>query len=150
MCLVLDANMFGPFLKNKDPDIEPIHNWLRKKSGKIVYTKHKDYQKELGTKKTSKIRQQITKLRQAGRARIIDANQVEDKKTALQIKVQQKKVTLKSNDLHILALAQAAKAKLLCSNDKLLHQDFKNPKIIGGRVYQNKKNIKLLKKDVCP
>ena len=70
------------------------------------------------------------------------------KKQVLEKKHRLKSVVLKSNDAHILALAQAARAKLLCSSDIHLHEDFK--KIIGGSVYQNKTHIKLLKKDVCP
>lgn len=44
----------------------------------------------------------------------------------------------KSNDLHVLALAQASGARLLYSNDKVLQQDFKNKELIDqprGKVY---------------
>ncbi len=44
----------------------------------------------------------------------------------------------KSNDVHILALAQISGARLLYSNDQNLHQDFKNSRWIAGprgRIY---------------
>lgn len=44
----------------------------------------------------------------------------------------QKRHNLKSNDLHIIALAHASGARLLFSNDENLHKDFKNPAIING------------------
>lgn len=37
-----------------------------------------------------------------------------------------------SNDAHVLALARASGARILCSNDNPLIQDFKNPAIIGN------------------
>lgn len=44
----------------------------------------------------------------------------------------------KSNDPHVLALAQASGARLLYSNDKTLQRDFKNKRLIDqprGKVY---------------
>ena len=56
--------------------------------------------------------------------------------------------TLKSNDEDIIALAKISRAKLLCSSDHDLHEDFK--KIVKGRIYQTKDHSHLLKKDICP
>ena len=50
----------------------------------------------------------------------------------------QKRDELRSNDSHIIALAQASGARLLFSNDKALHKDFKNSDIINnprGKIY---------------
>lgn len=46
--------------------------------------------------------------------------------------------TCRSNDVHIIALAQISGARLLYSNDKDLHNDFKNPDLISaprGKIY---------------
>ena len=44
---------------------------------------------------------------------------------------------LKSDDEHIIALAQAGGVKVLVSDDNNLIEDFTNPKLIqGGQVYQ--------------
>ena len=45
---------------------------------------------------------------------------------------------LASDDQHIIALAQVSGARLLCSYDKDLHEDFKNKELINnprGRIY---------------
>ena len=47
-------------------------------------------------------------------------------------------IALKSNDQHVILLAIASGARLLYSNDKDLHADFRSPSIIDnprGRVY---------------
>ena len=54
----------------------------------------------------------------------------------------------KSDDVHVLALAQISGARLLYSNDKNLHKDFKDPKWIAdprGRVYSTVQNKNLTK-----
>ena len=46
------------------------------------------------------------------------------------------------NDAHIIALARASGARLLYSNDKALHRDFKNPDLISepqGKIYSTTK-----------
>lgn len=43
-----------------------------------------------------------------------------------------------SNDQHIIALAQVSGARLLCSYDRALHEDFKNKELLNnprGRIY---------------
>ena len=67
-----------------------------------------------------------------------------------------------SDDPHILALAQVSGARLLYSNDKKLHKDFKNKKLIdnpqgksystirGGGFKDSHKNLlRLKRKDLC-
>ena len=53
-------------------------------------------------------------------------------------------------DFPILALAKASNTKLLVTHDKPLMNDFKNSKIIGGKIYQYKTQIKLLDSNKCP
>jgi hypothetical protein len=53
----------------------------------------------------------------------------------------------KSNDSHIVALARISKCRLLFSQDKPLHSDFTNLKLVPspkGKVYQNRKHEHLL------
>ena len=67
-----------------------------------------------------------------------------------------------SDDPHILALAQISGARLLYSNDKKLHKDFKNKKLIDnpeGKIYStvrggnfkksHKDILRLKRKDLC-
>lgn len=136
MCLILDANMYTPFLKLEE-DMKPVRDWVDNKNGKIVYPvgKLKDELKKGGT-----MYKKFEEYRKAGRLKLIDPTFVEEKKAALP--------KLKSNDPDIIALAQASGVKLLVSEDIDLHADFK--KIIGGKVYQKKVHGHLLRKDLCP
>ena len=66
----------------------------------------------------------------------------------------------KSNDPHIIALAQLSGARLLYSNDSDLHADFGDPALINGprgRVYSTKErqafgpaHKRLLRTAACP
>ena len=55
----------------------------------------------------------------------------------------------RSNDFHIIALAQLAGARMLYSRDHELHQDFKNPKLVDqprGKVYPRSLNLSTSKR----
>ena len=141
MCMILDANMMGRFLDNQDEDMRPIYQWIyrKNKNGKIVYTDQLKYQSEINYyRKFAKLLQD---LKRADRARFIESSKVEKNLKNFE--------NITSDDPHILALAETAKAKLLCSNDKKLHHDFTNL-IKKGVVYQNKKHSHLLTPDTCP
>ena len=139
MCMILDANMWSNFL-NKTEDMQPVHKWLRK-HGKIVYSDHKSYKKELD--KAPKLKKFLEDCYQSGQAKRIGEKKVEKAINSLK-----ENKNIKSNDIHILGLVEASKVKVLCTKDRDLHQDFK--KIIGGNIYQNKNHQKLLTKDTCP
>ena len=136
--MILDVHQW-PGFSEKKADLLPVHEWLEKGNGKLVYSNHKSFEKEL-TKKQKTV---LKGYNQSGKARFFPAKQVA--KEASEIKNNHK---LKSNDIHILGLAKAARAKLLCSKDKNLHSDFKD--ILKGSVYQNAKHKRLLTKDACP
>ena len=57
---------------------------------------------------------------------------------------------IESDDPHIIALAIIAEVKVLVSNDRRLHEDFKNRNLVGGKVYQTKSHSRLLTRDTCP
>ena len=133
MCMVLDASKLGDFL-NKKKDMKPIHKWLEQKSGKLVYSNQEKVQKEL---------RQLQEYYRAGKALFIPKEKVE--KEIIEIK---KKHVVKSNDSHMIGLAKASNAKVLCANDKKLCKDFKN--IIGGDIYQAGNYKHVLTTDLCP
>ena len=62
-----------------------------------------------------------------------------------------KAVKLRSNDVHILALARVSGARVLFSRDSNLHSDFKNIKVLKpkGKIYQTKRHMKLLDEVPC-
>lgn len=58
-------------------------------------------------------------------------------------KALEKDNSCKSDDEHIIALAQLSKARLLYSNDTDLHSDFGNPRLINkprGKIYSTRIN----------
>ena len=138
MCIILDANRWGDFSNQKE-DMKPIHKWLEKQNGKLVYSDHSKIQQELNQLQKNN----LVEYRRAGKALLVPGKQVEEK-----VKEIKKEHELKSDDSHILGLAKASHATVLCTKDKKLHQDFKH--IIKGKIYQNKKHQHLLTPDLCP
>lgn len=137
MCMILDNDTWGDFLKQK-PDMQPIHDWLKQKNGKLVYSNHQGFQ-EL----SEKYQQSLREYRRAGQAHLVPGEEVE--KEIREIKKEHN--IEKSDDSHILGLAKAFNITVLCTKDQLLHKYFK--KIIGGSIYQNKNHQHLLTADLC-
>ena len=161
MCIILDANVFGEFKKRdkgkKDEDMEPIWNWLDKGYGKIVYSPTKKFKEEW---RKGGMRNQMQMLNQAGKLKLVLADDVEKKVDALK-----QTIKLRSNDWHIIALAKIAEVKVLVVQhirdtpsgkqrrgprgaDPKLQADFKD--LVGGEVYVTKCDKELLNKDTCP
>ena len=141
MCMILDNNTWGDFLKNK-PDMQPIHKWLEK-TGKLIYSNHIEF-KELSPKYIRNLQEYKRKKK----AELISSEIVKKGIEEIQKEIKKKSQKIQSNDIHILGLAKVKNIKLLCTKDKDLHKDFK--KIIKGNIYQNKNHQKLLTKDTCP
>ena len=139
--------MYGSYCDNNNEDMEPIRTWILKKNGKMVYSSTQKLTQEL--EKSPCMIEIYGVLRAKGNLKIIKTDTVDQMEQELL-----KDNILKSNDGHIIALAQAAKAtqvanvRLLVSADKALHADFK--KIVGGHIYQNKTHARLLTADTCP
>ena len=138
MCMIIDTNQWGDFIK-ETTDMRPIHKWLKKGNGRLLYSDYGNFKNEIKPKQ----RIRLQELKERGGAKFIAK---EDVKTAVaQIKNKHK---LKSNDISILALAVAGHARLLCSHDQALCRDFKS--IIKGKIYKRQKHTKLLNKNACP
>jgi len=138
MCVILDASMYGDFLKD-DEHMKPVKDWI-KKGGTIVFSETYKMQEELH--KSSGMYELFREYRRRDILTRVDKSAVEKKQRQL---VASKR--LKSDDPHIIALASVANVKLLISKDKALHQDFKN--VIGGSIYQYKEQEHLLRKNPC-
>jgi predicted nucleic acid-binding protein len=75
----------------------------------------------------------VLQLERAGRARLVSSELILQEQEAV------KAIGgMKSNDLHVLALARAANVRLLCTNDGALQKDFTNLRFIKpqGRIYK--------------
>ena len=146
MCLILDTNKYGEFFDPTNRNMEPVRQWY-KKMGKFVYTPTPKMMKELAG--NDKMRQLFSEGRRTKKVKWIDEKKEHKKEKELTKEVLTKKRKLKSNDLHIIALALAGEVKLLVSGDKNLHADFKDI-IEKGNIYQNKAHKHLLAEDICP
>ena len=150
MCIIIDANKTGDFLK-KNKDMAPIYRWIEQKKGKIVYSEHPQIWGEI--KQHEGMRKFFSERKRSGSNEVKSISRQTVDQTLPKIKViaQQKKHQLKSNDSDrfLLALAKASGAKLLCSSDQRLHKDFKAV-IDKGAVYQNQGHESLLNKFICP
>ena len=139
MCMILDTNMYGLFLKD-NPDMRPIHEWLDK-TGRLVYSDHAQIKKEI----KGKMRLKFKELSSAGKARNILEKDVEKEMQ----KLKNSRYNLKSNDLPILGLFQASGAKLLCTSDRKLQKDFKKL-FKTGIIYKNRNHKHFLQENTCP
>lgn len=141
--MIIDANQWGDFRK-KAARMTPVHEWLNKGKGRLLYSNYGKFKKEIGYEQ----REYLQSFKEKGRAKFISEQNVKTAVNKIKHKVHKIKHEPKSNDIHILGLALAGKARLLCSKDEALRQDFKN--IIKGKIYQNHKHKKLLDENPCP
>jgi hypothetical protein len=140
MCLIIDANLASTvFDAPTREDFVPITDWLtsNKKDGKLVVGG------QLATEldKVNSARRFVRVLQQAGRARLIPDDAATDEAKRIGGKCV-------SNDAHVIALARLSGARVLCSHDKALQQDFGDLKLISkpkGRVYQRREHASLLR-----
>lgn len=140
MCLIVDANLashvFGEPTHN---DFQPVMVWLTspREDGRLVFGGHL----AIELNKVNAARRFVKALQQAGRARFIPT-------VALKAETDNLPALCVSNDYHVIALARVSGARILCSRDKALHQDFSNTKLVShprGHVYQNAKHKHLLR-----
>lgn len=142
MCVIVDTNVASlVFGSPSDSEYQPVIDWLNSKTqnGRIVYGGK--LAKELVSYEKSSLyfRQLILSSRAI---RIPDA-EVDFEEA----KVKQTGIC-RSDDPHVIALARVSGARTLCANDRNLHADFTNPKLLSkprGKVYQNSRHAHLLK-----
>ena len=138
MCAIVDANaaheVFGS--RNEQPTGagQGFFQWLNSGKGKLV----------VGGRLKEELEQNSNYCRWAQQATLSGKLVNKDKKC---VDEETEKVRssgkLKSDDPHIIALAQVSGARLLFSNDIKLHKDFKNRNFIDeppGKIYSTVKN----------
>ena len=128
MCVraIIDTNMFGELFSDQ---VRPLRKWIERKDGILVYPDGGQYNEELN--RSRKILELFRTYRQNGFARLIRQGRVEVEDEHVDIH------TLRSDDLHIVTLARASNALVLCTNDEHLKEDFKNRDLlphVGGEA----------------
>ena len=139
MCAIVDANVSHQvFSENRPPAGEEFFKWLNRGKGRLV----------VGGKLRLELYQTRFHLweREAFRRGFIqEFNDEEVVEKALELRDSR---ACKSNDAHVIALAQISGARLLYSNDVLLQRDLKNNDLLDnpdGKVYSTRITRKFTK-----
>jgi len=131
MCAIVDASVASLFFNDPvDPELAPLWSWINQRQGGLAIGG------KLLADEYEKVASAIRAVRnweRAGLAHIIPDSDIESEREAIEDQCV-------SNDAHIVALARVSGARILCSSDRPLHQDFRDPGLINaprGSVYQN-------------
>ena len=136
--MIVDANVLGMFLlQPENPNTAPIHEWLRRGWGSIVYSTGGNFKTDINPTN----QERLVQLVRAGLARQVPWRAVQPREAEFG--------NIRSNDLHILALARADGVGLLYTDDKKLRRDFRDKKLIGGAIYRDRRDAALLTEDAC-
>ena len=142
--MIIDANKLGVFLSDEmAEDAKPIHGWLSKGWGNLVYSTGGGFADEVGGRSRAK----LARYAQAGRATVIPASAFEDDERQLA-----DNAAVRSDDSHVLALARYSGARVLYTGDTALIGDFKKKQLIDkprGKIYSGAKNARLLTRTTC-
>ena len=144
MCIIVDTNKFGDLLADPvSEDSRPIHDWLNRGRGSIVYSTDGRFATEIQGRARAKLADYV----RAGRAMLIPGSRFADDERNLKTRT-----NLRSDDPHVLALARAAGVRLLYTADRDLILDFKDKRVIDhprGKVYSGAHNAALLTSSTC-
>ena len=152
MCAIVDVNVFHELfsLEHSEAGVK-FFQWINGGSGRLV----------AGGKLLDELKRTRLFQKWAQQAVLSGRMKIENKrKVDAQVTELKNVGSYKSNDPHVLALAQISGARLLYSNDTDLQQDFKNGTLINGprgKVYSTRdgrsfgdSHKKLLRrKDLC-
>ena len=131
MCAIVDANVandvFGP---GPRPAGEKFLDWIKKGSGRLV----------VGGKLLKELESRSPGFRKWAAMAVNSATMRIENKGRFDARAEELRdgQTLKSDDPHVIALAQVSGARLLYTNNSDLQKDFKNKNLVNhpeGRVY---------------
>ena len=133
---IVDANVVGELFSGNSGDAGPkLLEWIERGRGWLTYGgKNREELRENET-----FRDWADNAVRYDRLRRVDDGVVRDEtKRLIRVKANSSKVTYRSNDPHVIALARVGGARLLFTNDGKLHKDFTNSGLIRdprGKVY---------------
>jgi hypothetical protein len=140
VCVIVDANLASQALRElPEPEFVPLLNWLQTGGGILVVGGR--LTEELD--RLEKPRHFVLDLLRAGRARSIPKVRVEEAEEVIEDSGH-----CRSNDRHVVALARVSGARTLCTHDKDLQKDFRNPRLISaprGSIYKRAEHAPLLR-----
>ena len=143
MCIIVDASVLGKFLAEPpNEDVLPIHRWLTRRRGKLVYSTGGKFADEIVGKARERL---LVYVRADMAVEEVRERELHDQEQALA-------ADTRSNDAHVLALARVSGARLLYTDDGDLMTDFKDKRFVDqprGKVYSRAANESLLRRARC-
>ena len=145
MCsnIIIDRDVSQEFMKLKKLSDKKLNEAIKKGYFKVVYSvSESKWKKEI----SGEWKRRLDNWKGAGLAfsKKVDLSQpIKELKEFKRLK----KITIKSKDFHILALAKVTQTNILYSNDGELREDFKNREIMGTgdtKLYPFKSNIQTI------
>ena len=135
MCAILDANVVAQVFGDNRPSAgEEFFAWLVRRHGRLVVSSELKKELDRGHRR---FRAWAVEAQAAGR--LISAPEEDVIRKTEELR---QAGSCRSNDAHIIALAQVTKARLLYTNDRDLHADFTDRRLINapkGRIYTTRK-----------
>ena len=135
MCAIVDADVSNEvFGSNPHPAGERFFDWINSGRGRLVAGGKLLRELEASSEG---FREWAAVARSAGKMRIVGESEVDTRAKRLL-----SEGTCKSNDHHVIALAQVSGARLLFSNDGDLQQDFRDKNLVDrprGQVYSTRR-----------
>ena len=120
---IVDTSELHKVLVSKKQDGDStFRSWIKRRDGVLVYAPSGDYREEL--RKNLKAMALMESYRQKNHAKLISAAAL----SASEKKLQGRRI--QSDDRHVLALALASDALVLCSGDNELCADFNNTEVL--------------------
>ena len=130
MCAIVDKNVVGEvFTHNQSEAGKMFLQWVNSGQSRLVVGGHLLYELSQCARANDWIKEALNR----GTARRINAGRVTTREKLLK-----QNNRLRSNDSHVIALAQLSGARLLYSNDKKLSRDFLDSNLVHsprGDVY---------------
>ena len=131
MCAIVDANAAHEVFGSSPSQAGArFFDWITNRTGHVI----------AGGKLLSELEQSSEDFRLwasiatvSGKLRIVSAREVDARTERIL-----SEDACRSDDHHVIALAQVGGARLLYSNDRALHQDFRDPELVNhprGRVF---------------
>ena len=143
MCLIIDNNVASQVLVDREhPDFSPIYRSIESRRTILIHGGQL-------TKEYSGNRRVMEALEELDR--IGAARRISDTKIGPELSFVHDSGRCISDDPHIIALARASGARVLCSLDRDLATDFKNPRLLSpkGKVYKRREHARRLLATAC-
>lgn len=137
MCAIVDAGVADDvFGESRTPAGVGFFKWLDNGDGRLLSggKLHEELRRTGGFDPWAR------EARLAGKLTVLNADAVDER--IAQIKARHD--ALRSNDHHVIAVAQLGRARLLCTGDGPLTKDFKKKVLIdnpGGKVFKTRRKV---------